>query len=330
MIAVVFTLGSALGQRSSSLSGTIFDPDGAVISGVELQLSNASTGEELVTSSNETGTYIFPVLPNGTYGLVARAEGFKTYSRPRLGISTGQSSRADFHMELGGVTEVVTVHGDVPQLRTEDSAVSSTIRHETIANMPLIDRRVAQLVRLNGFMVQSGTGSNFTMAGGRGFNAMWTLDGGIVQNVTLGTSELMFDPPIEAMEEFTVDISNYKAEMGRSGGGAVRMTTRGGSNQLHGSLYGFVRNDAFDARNFFAADKPTLRRNQFGASIGGPIRRNRTHFFLNIEAQRQDREQTRILNVPDPVETQGQFSKTILDPATFIDADRSTGTPFSK
>ncbi|MBG99467.1 MAG: hypothetical protein CMN58_03855 [Solibacterales bacterium] len=326
--AVVFTLGSALGQRSSSLSGTIFDPDGAAISGVELQLSNTSTGEEFVTSSNETGTYVFPVLPNGAYGLVARAEGFKTYSRPSLEISTGQSSRADFHMELGVFTEVVTVHGDVPQLRTEDSAVSATIRNETIANMPLIDRRVAQLVRLNGFMVQNGTASNFTMAGGRGFNAMWTLDGGIVQNVTLGTSELMFDPPIEAMEEFTVDVSNYKAEMGRSGGGVVRMTTRGGSNQLHGSLYEFVRNDAFDARNFFAADKPTLRRNQFGISVGGPIKRNRTHFFLNMEAQRQDREQTRILNVPEAAEVGGQFSKTILDPATFIGAERSTGTPF--
>ena len=169
--AVVFTLGSALGQRSSSLSGTIFDPDGAAISGVELQLSNTSTGEEFVTSSNETGTYVFPVLPNGAYGLVARAEGFKTYSRPSLEISTGQSSRADFHMELGVFTEVVTVHGDVPQLRTEDSAVSATIRNETIANMPLIDRRVAQLVRLNGFMVQNGTASNFTMAGG---NFLWT------------------------------------------------------------------------------------------------------------------------------------------------------------
>ena len=319
----------AYGQRSASLVGTVFDPDDAVIRGVAVRLVNTSTGEQFSAASNFSGTYIFPLLPNGVYDLTAEIKGFKTYSRPGLVVSTGQAARADLHMEVGVVTEVVTVRADLPQLRTEDSAVSSTIRNETIANMPLIDRRAAQLARLNGFVVQNGTASNFTMAGGRGFNAMWTLDGGIVQNVTLGTSELMFDPPIEAMEEFTVNISNYKAELGRSGGGAVRMSTRAGGNEVHGSLYEFLRNDALDARNFFSAAKPALRRNQFGGSIGGPIRRNKTHFFFNVEAQRQDREQTQIRNVPDPAETQGRFSRAILDPRTFIDGDASTGTVFA-
>ena len=328
VLLLSLAVSSARGQRSASLAGTVFDPDGAVIRDVAVRLVNTSTGEELAASSNLSGTYVFPLLPNGVYDLTAKVKGFKTYNRPGLEISTGQAARADLQLEVGVVTEVVTVRADLPQLRTEDSAVSSTIRNETIANMPLIDRRAAQLARLNGFVVQNGTASNFTMAGGRGFNAMWTLDGGIVQNVTLGTSELMFDPPIEAMEEFTVSISNYKAEMGRSGGGAVRMTTRAGGNDVHGSLYEFLRNDALDARNFFSGAKPTLRRNQFGGSLGGPIKRNKTHFFFNVEAQRQDREQTQIRNVPDPTETQGRFSRAILDPATFIDGDRSTGTAF--
>ena len=328
VLLLSLAVSSARGQRSASLAGTVFDPDGAVIRDVAVRLVNTSTGEELAASSNLSGTYVFPLLPNGVYDLTAKVKGFKTYNRPGLEISTGQAARADLQLEVGVVTEVVTVRADVPQLRTEDAAVSSTIRNETIANMPLIDRRAAQLARLNGFVVQNGTASNFTMAGGRGFNAMWTLDGGIVQNVTLGTSELMFDPPIEAMEEFTVSISNYKAEMGRSGGGVVRMTTRAGGNDVHGSLYEFLRNDALDARNFFSGAKPTLRRNQFGGSLGGPIKRNKTHFFFNVEAQRQDREQTQIRNVPDPTETQGRFSRAILDPATFIDGDRSTGTAF--
>ena len=328
VLLLAIAIAPAAGQRSASLAGTVFDPEGAVIRDVAVRLVNTSTGEEFAAVGNDSGTYVFPLLPNGVYDLSAEAGGFKTYKRPGLKISTGQAARADVHMEVGVVTEVVTVHADVPQLRTEDSAVSSTIRNETIANMPLIDRRVAQLARLNGFIVQNGAASNFTMAGGRGFNAMWTLDGGIVQNVTLGTSELMFDPPIEAMEELTVDISNYKAEMGRSGGGAVRMTTRAGGNELHGSLYEFLRNDALDARNFFSAAKPTLRRNQFGGSLGGPVKRNKTHFFFNVEAQRQDREQTQIRNVPGPAETRGSFFRAVLDPATFIGADRSTGTPF--
>ena len=319
---------SASGQRSASLTGTVFDPDEAVIRGAAVRLVNASTGEKLDVLSNDSGAYVFPLLGSGVYDLTAESEGFKRYRRPGLEISTGQAARADLHMEVGKAAEVVTVRADLPQLRTEDSSVSSTIRNETIVNMPLIDRRAAQLARLNGFMVQNGVASNFTMAGGRGFNAMWTLDGGIVQNVTLGTAELMFDPPIEAMEEFTVHISNYKAEAGRSGGGAVKMTTRSGGNEFRGSLYEFLRNDSLDARQFFSAAKPALRRNQFGGSLGGPLKRNKAHFFFNVEAQRQDREQTRIRNVPSPDETQGRFSRAILDPATFVEGDRATGTPF--
>jgi hypothetical protein len=156
------------------------------------------------------------------------------------------------------------------------------------------------------------------MAGGRGDNAMWTIDGGNAQNILLGVATLNFDPPIEALEEFNVEVSNYKAELGRTGGGVVQMTTKSGTNDLHGSAYYFLRNDALDARNFFAAGKPVLRYNQFGASIGGPIKKDRTHYFFNYEGTRVKRQQTQIVSVPTRAETRGDFSgrATVRDPLT--------------
>ncbi|MBL8215326.1 MAG: TonB-dependent receptor, partial [Bryobacterales bacterium] len=176
--------------------------------------------------------------------------------------------------------------------------------------------------RLNGFVVQNGNGSNFAMAGGRGNNAMWTIDGGNAQNILLGVATLVYDPPVESLEEFNVEISNYKAELGRSGGGYVQMTTKSGTNELHGSLYNFLRNDRLDARNFFASSKPALRYNQFGASAGGPIRKDRTFLFANYEGLRIRRQQTILASVPTRAEIAGDFTglATVRDPLT--------GSPF--
>jgi hypothetical protein len=221
------------------------------------------------------------------------------------------------------VAESVTVEASTPLLNTDSSSNGAVVRNSTIANMPLIDRRAAQLARLNGFVVQNGNGSNFAMAGGRGNNAMWTIDGGNVQNILLGVATLSYDPPVEALEEFNVEISNYKAELGRSGGGYVQMTTKSGTNQVHGSLYEFLRNDRLDARNFFAASKPVLRYNQYGASVGGPIRKDRTFFFANYEGLQIRRQQTILASVPTLAETRGDFSSL----ATVV-RDPVTGTPF--
>jgi len=307
----------AWAQRSASLTGIVADGSGAVIPGASVQLVNVDNGEQFFAETNENGSYTFPLLPPGIFSLTVEQPGFKGYSRPNLQMETGIIARADVELEVGVVTEVITVEAEIPQLQTEQSAVGAVVRRETIENMPLINRRAAQLARLNGFVVQRGRGSNFTMAGGRGNNAMWTLDGGIVQNLTLGVSTLTFDPPVEALQEFNVNISNYSADMGRTGGGMVRMTTRSGSNEFHGSVYNYLRNDALDARNFFSRTKPKLRRNQYGASFGGPIIKDRTHFFMNYEGTKQRSENTRFANVPNPIELTGDLSsrnRTIRDP----------------
>ena len=214
---------------------------------------------------------------------------------------------------------MVTVEADAPLLRTESSSVSNVIKNTQIINMPLLGRRAAQLVRLSGFVVQTGEGSQFQIAGGRSDNAMWTLDGGSTQNVLLGVASLNFDPPIEALEEMNVEVSNYKAEMGRSGGGFIQMTTKSGTNKFHGAAYNFLRNDAMDSRQFFAADKQKLRRNQFGWALGGPIVKDRTFFFSSMEWTRQRTSSPRLENIPNPAELQGDLSGvagTIRDPFT--------------
>ena len=295
-------------QTNATLTGTVSDSSGAVIPGAEVTLVSPESGETYNSATNETGAYSIPFIKPGRYDLQISSAGFKQYTRPGIVLDTAASARADATLELGEVTEVITVEADVPLLKTENSSVGNVVKNKTIANMPLINRRAAQLVRLSGFVVQRGDGSQFQIAGGRSNNAMWTLDGGSTQNILLGVASLNFDPPIEALEEMNVEVSNYKAEMGRSGGGFIQMTTKSGTNQFHGALYEFIRNDAMDSRQFFAADKQKLRRNQFGWAFGGPIKKDRTFFFASQEWTKQITANPRIENIPAPAELQGDLS----------------------
>jgi outer membrane receptor protein involved in Fe transport len=301
------------------LSGTVTDSTGAVIPGAAVGLVNPASGETYEASTNESGVYTITFIKPGVYDLTVSSEGFKQYARQGLTLDTAANARADALLEVGDVTEVVTVEADIPLLRTESSSVGNVVKNATIANMPLLGRRAAQLVRLSGFVVQSGDGSQFQIAGGRNNNAMWTLDGGSAQNIMLGVATLTFDPPIEALEEMNVEVSNYKAEMGRTGGGFIQMTTKSGTNNFHGAAYEFLRNDALDSRQFFAADKQKLRRNQFGWAFGGPIKKDRTFFFASQEWLRQRTSSPVLQNLPNPAETRGDLSglsATIRDPAT--------------
>ena len=310
MIALLALLGavSGLGQTNATLTGTVTDSTDAVIPAAEIVIMNMETGESYTTATNETGNYTIPFIKPGTFELIVMTPGFKQYTRAGIRLDTASNVRADAVLEVGEVTESVTVEADVPLLKTENSSVGGVIKNTSIANMPLLGRRAAQLVRLSGFVVQRGNGSQFQIAGGRSNNAMWTLDGGSTQNILLGVASLNYDPPIEALEEMNVEVSNYKAEMGRSGGGFIQMTTKAGTNSFHGALYDFLRNDALDSRQFFARDKQTLRRNQYGWALGGPVVKDRTFFFGSQEFTKQRTANPRIENIPDPAETRGDFS----------------------
>jgi hypothetical protein len=317
---LLFTTGLlAFGQQTATLSGIVLDTSGGAIDQVSILIRNTATGETFQGLTTAAGAYTIPLIKPGIYDLSAEVPGFRVTHQKGIRLETASSVRVDIALAVGAVSDSVTVEASAPLLNSETSSVGSVVRNSTIANMPLINRRAAQLVRLNGFIVQNGNGSNFTMAGGRGDNAMWTIDGGNAQNILLGVATLSYDPPIEALEEFSVEIANYKAELGRTGGGFVQMTTKSGTNQFHGSLYEFLRNDALDARNFFSASKPVLRYNQFGASLGGPIRKDRSFFFANYEGIRNNRQNTQLVSVPSAAERVGDFSAlatSVRDPLT--------------
>jgi hypothetical protein len=221
-------------------------------------------------------------------------------------------------MPVGAVAETVSVTAQAALVETEDSSVGQFIERTTVLNMPLGDRRAGQLVRLSGAVVGSGT--NFSIAGGRGNNQMWLLDGTSVLGATLGNQRLAYNPPAESLQEFKLEMNSYSAEYGRSGGGQIVMTTRSGTNQFHGAAYEFLRNEVLDTRTFFAASKAPLRYNVFGASLGGPIARNRTFFFFNYEGSRRREISNSSAVVPHRPEIAGDFSNRtdlrLIDPTT--------------
>jgi len=311
---------AGLGAQTTQIAGHVVDQTKGAISGASITLTRASTGEVLHTTTTEQGYYSFPSILPGSYSVAVEKQGFGTVDRTGVVVQTAETSTVDVALTVGSVNQSVTVNEEVPQLQTQSAAVGNEVENKTIIDMPLLDRRSSQLQRLSGFVVPNGTGSGatFAIAGGRGNNANYLIDGGEAQNLVLGVPTLMFDPPVESVQEFNVAISNYAAELGRTGGAVIQMTTKSGTNQFHGSLYEFFRNDALNTRSFFAKTVPELRYNLFGGSIGGPIIKNKTHFFFNYEGRRQNSATTGVYNVPTLAEETGDFAgdKTVTNPYT--------------
>jgi len=317
VLTIVF--GAHLFAQTAEISGRILDASKAAISGAKVTLTRADTGFQRSTLSTGEGYYRFPLLSSGTYQITAAHDGFQTQTRTDILAETGVIGTADLQLDIGEVAQSIAVEASAPLLETGSAAVAQVVTNKTITGMPLLDRRSSQLTGLNGFVVKAGAGAGatFAIAGGRGNNSNYLIDGGTAQNLTLGVPTLSFDPPVESMQEFNVAISDYAAELGRTGGGVIQMTTKSGTNDFHGSAYEFFRNDALTARTFFASTVPILRYNLFGASLSGPVRRNRTQFFFNYEGKRQTTADTKILNIPTPAETRGDFSADaykVVDP----------------
>lgn len=325
-LAVLAVLSAALHlyAQSSQVSGQVIDGSKLPVSNARITLTRTDTGDHRETTSSGSGYYSFPLVRPGGYELKIDKDGFDVYTQSGITVQTGQISTIDATLTVGKVSQSVQVSTDAPLLQAESAAVSGVVDNKTIINMPLLDRRSSQLQRLNGFVVANGTGGNatFAIAGGRGNNANYLIDGGSTQNLLLGVPTLSFDPPVESVQEFNLSISNYEAELGRTGGGVVQMTTKSGTNNFHGSAYEFFRNDALNARTFFATTNPTLRYNLFGVSASGPIKRNKTLFFFNYEGRRQISSPTVVQNVPTDAEKIGEFSAS---KGAITDAK---GTPF--
>ncbi len=295
---------------SARIGGSVLDPTRKAIPGARVTTRNQATGNSVEARSNEQGIYSVPFLNPGRYNMQVAADGFKTYARNDITLDTAQTLALDVMLQLGDVTQTVTVSESTPLLRTADSSVGQLIENATVINMPLASRRSASLVRLLPNVTYSGEDSRqgfvqFSIAGGRGQQQIWQLDGGNMQGNATMTGIVTHNPPVAALQEFKVEAVGYPAEYGRTMGGFISMTTRSGTNSYHGELYEFLRNDAFAARSFFAPSVAPRKYNVFGGTIGGPVKKDRTHFLSHTKAHGAATESRRLIACPRSRKSEG-------------------------
>jgi hypothetical protein len=258
VISLLFSAGVAVIAQSSqaTISGTITDLQGAGVPGVDVTASNAATGAVYRARSNDSGFYSLQALPIGSYSVAAEKAGFKRFVQSDLVVTTGQQLELNFRLEVGAVTESVTVTGQTSLLETRTSDQGQLLEAKAVEDMPLGDRRTMNIVRMMGAAVMvnydSGGKPNFSLAGGRTQSQNFYMDGGNIQNMRLGIGQVDTDPPVETVAEVKVLSNSYAAEYGGSAGGVIVATTKSGTNELHGAAYHFLRNEKMDAANFFA------------------------------------------------------------------------------
>src|SRR5574340_1678659 len=307
-------------MTEASISGTIRDPQGAFIPGVEVAATHVETGVRTAAKANETGFYSIRPLPIGPYTITAEMQGFRKHERSGVVLTTGQSLELNIVLELGALTESVTVSASASLLETRSSDASQLVESKTIEEMPLGDRRSMNLIEITGAAVfvnyDSGSKPNFSLAGGRTQSQMFWIDGGTGQNMRIGVGQIDMDPPIDSLQEVKIMGNGFSAEYGGSAGGVIIATTKSGANQFHGTASEYLRNQALDATNLFAPvvegrkNKPSLRYNVFGATLGGPVKHDRTFFFFSYEGSRRRDGSIRTLTVPSAIERPGDFSQT--------------------
>jgi outer membrane receptor protein involved in Fe transport len=312
--------------QTAAISGTVKDQSGALVPGVQITVTHTETAQKRSAVTDERGDYLVPLLPVGNYEVLAAQPGFKTSVR-RAELQVGDTSRVDFELSIGQATEHVLVTEAVPLVQSESSSVGTVVENRRIVELPLNGREFQNLTLLVPGTANPAQGSTLgfrggiTVAGTREEMTSFTLDG--VDIVSGLVKAISFKPSIDMIQEFKVQTSTYSAEFGRTAGGQITATTKSGTNNLHGTMYEFLRNSVLDAKNLFdpAGPIPGFKRNNFGATIGGPIAKDRTFFFGNYEGLILRQAQTRTASVPTPEFLSGDFSKagkTIIDPVTGV------------
>ncbi|MBV8829958.1 MAG: carboxypeptidase regulatory-like domain-containing protein, partial [Acidobacteriaceae bacterium] len=300
--------------QSAALSGFVKDPSGGLLTGAQLQLRNQSTGVRYQEITNHQGFYSFASVKPGTYEATVQADKFRTLTQEAIVLNVADRIALDFSLQLPVRTETVTVNSQPPLLNSVDPAVSTVLDQQVVQNMPLNGRTLQSLIALTpgvAFVGTSyaagGTGLGQFSVNGQRANANYFMVDGVSAN--FGVTPLLFVGQsiggaipglnaagatnglvsVDAIREIRVLTSTYAPEYGRSPGAQVLIVTRSGTNQFHGNAFDYLRNDVFDARNFFNVvpqPKPPLRQNDFGGTLGGPIRKNKAFFFFSYEGLR--------------------------------------------
>ncbi len=316
-------------MNSGELSGSVQDRSGGVLPGATIVAEHVTTGQKFSAVANSSGEYLLPQLPVGVFSLTVSAPDFKQSSLPRLEIHASDRLRRDFILEVGNKTEVVTILADERDVELSSAEIRDVIGRQQVQDMPVKSRQFLDLAMLSPGVVQppGGTrgdamqqaGTLINVLGQRSGHNLYLMDGVAITDEHF--NNMVIAPSIDAIEEFNIEKTSYAPEFGGKSGAVINVVSKSGSNNLHGSLFEFVRNDIFDAKNFFdaaAAPIPPFRQNQFGGSFGGPLRKNRTFFFLSYEAQRIRKSLTQTFSVPTAAMRAGNFSglPVIFDPGS--------------
>jgi hypothetical protein len=331
---------SAVAQNvTGTILGTVRDATAAGVPDAQVTLTQNSTGLARVLASDSSGDYAAPLLGTGVYTVMAQAPGFKQASVTGVQLSVAQTVRVDLRLEIGELTESVQVESANPLVRRSSSDVSATLGMTEIQTLPLVTRNFVQLTRTIPGVARGVAGENIDGAGSVGWrnSASFTANGqrprdnnflldGVDNNETWLNTVAIF-PSVDALEEFKVQTSIYAAEFGRSTGGVVSLQTRSGANTLRGSGFGFLRDDRFDANDWFnnraGRPRPDFGQHQFGGTFGGPLVKGRTFFFTDYQGTRIKQDLTLVSTVPSEAMRRGDFSE--LNRVIY---DATTGLPF--
>jgi outer membrane receptor protein involved in Fe transport len=281
---------------TASIAGTALDETKGVLPGVTITVTNVETGVARTTVSDDRGYYQVANLPPGNYEVLAELAGFQKFVRSGITLTVGREAVVEMTLRVGDINERVVVTGEAPLVDVSRGSLGEVVESKTITELPINSRDLAALVTLQtgatNYRIgraEGGAGMRLTVGGMRPTSNVLLMDGVALESyhgfVPTGTSETFLG--VEAVREFKVETNAYSAEFGRSTGGVFNVVTKSGTNDFHGSVFEFLRNDALDAKNFFDEEKPPFRRNQFGFSLGGRIIRNRTFFFGNYEGLRE-------------------------------------------
>ncbi|HEV7474915.1 MAG TPA: TonB-dependent receptor [Pyrinomonadaceae bacterium] len=343
-LVLLFLLASSLGAQThrASMRGTVVDPNGSVIAGAPVRLTNVATAETRTATSDSEGEYTLSSLQPGVYSLEIEVQGFRKHTQ-RIEMLVNQEQRLDVTLDVKGPDEGAIDSLHEPVVKKDSASLGSVIDNRQVEGLPLDGRNFYELSLLVPGAAPAAPGSAgsvrgdfaFSVNGAREDGNNFLLDG--VYNVDPKLNTFGVRPPVDAIREFENLTSSYDAAFGRSPGAQINVVLKSGGNNYHGSLFEFYRNGALDARNFFAPaneSKPKYLRNQFGGSLGGPIKRDRTFFFADYEGTRAREGITRVTNVPTLLERQGDFSQTrdvfgnpVFVANPFLPRDPITGQP---
>jgi hypothetical protein len=315
VVALVWT-GLAWAQTTGTLRGTVTDPEGLAIPGAQVTATLQETQVKRSASTGASGTYEFPSVPVGHYTISVEATGFKSYLAKDIEVTLGHVIVADARLELGTVTQVVTAEARAPLVEISSTQIGAVVDSRAVVQLPLNARDTYQLLQLQpGVQSQLGSdlfyGSNqpgvVSVNGGRGRSNNYTVNGGDANDQFVNLPGVQPSP--DTIEEFRVLTNTFDAEFGRNSGAVVNVVTKSGSNQFHGDVYEFFRNQVLNARGFFDTTTPDFKQNQFGGTIGGPIKRDQTFFFASYEGRRiRQGTPSPIVTVPSLAERSGDFS----------------------